>query len=81
MRAGLELMRSVQGFMLRQGYKSADSERSLTEMMSAAMKGRLGRDVKYLGTMVKCGPWSSGIDTLISRNQETISRQVGYISG
>jgi len=53
-RVGFRLLRTVQNFMLRQGYKSAASERSVPEMMIGAMKGKLGRDGNYLGTMVKC---------------------------
>jgi hypothetical protein len=53
MRLGFGLVRMVQGFMLNQGYKGIDSN-PVSGMMSAAMKGRLGKEIKYLGTMVRC---------------------------
>jgi hypothetical protein len=42
--------------MVKQGHRGIDSDqvRTLYGMMSAAMKGRLGREIKYLGTMVRC---------------------------
>jgi hypothetical protein len=56
MRLGFGLIRLVQGFMVKQGHRGIDSDqvRTLYGMMSAAMKGRLGREIKYLGTMVRC---------------------------
>ncbi|KIM92135.1 hypothetical protein PILCRDRAFT_810149 [Piloderma croceum F 1598] len=51
-KVALGLMKRVKEFMLRQGWRSAD-ERSQVELMFEALKGRLGRDGRYLGTMVK----------------------------
>jgi origin recognition complex subunit 3 len=56
MRVAFKLMRTVQQFMRRQGYRSADLVQSFPEMMIAATKGKLGRDGKYIATMVKCVP-------------------------
>jgi origin recognition complex subunit 3 len=55
-KVALGLMKRVKEFMLKQGWRSAD-ERSAVELMCEAMKGRLGRDGRYLGTMVKCVPF------------------------
>ena len=46
-------MQRVKAFMLRQGWRSAD-ERSEVGVYFEALKGRLGRDGRYLGSMVKC---------------------------
>ena len=54
MRIAFRLMKLVREFMLRSGYKSAASDQSVPELMIAAMSGRLGKESKYLGTMVKC---------------------------
>jgi len=51
-RVALGLMKRVKEFMLRQGWRSAD-ERSAVALMFEALKGRLGRDGRYLATMVK----------------------------
>jgi origin recognition complex subunit 3 len=51
-KVALGLMKRVKEFMLKQGWRSAD-ERSQVELMLEALKGRLGRDGRYLGTMVK----------------------------
>jgi len=52
-KVALGLMKRVKEFMLRQGWRGPD-ERSQVELMFEALKGRLGRDGRYLGTMVKC---------------------------
>jgi origin recognition complex subunit 3 len=54
-KVALGLMKRVKDYMLRQGWKSAD-DRSAVELMVEALKGRLGRDGRYLGTMVKYAP-------------------------
>jgi origin recognition complex subunit 3 len=50
------LMKLIRDFMLRHGYKSAAPEGSVPELMIAAVSGKLGKESKYLGTMVKCVP-------------------------
>jgi origin recognition complex subunit 3 len=51
-KVALGLMKRVKEFMLRQGLRSAD-DRNAVDFMIAAMRGRLGRDGRYFGTMVK----------------------------
>lgn len=50
------LMRLLKTFMLKQGWKSAGGDEDAREVgqdMAQALRGRLGRDARYLGTMVK----------------------------
>ncbi|KAI0060018.1 hypothetical protein BV25DRAFT_1828445 [Artomyces pyxidatus] len=47
------ILRTVQRVMLSFGYRSAETDKSLLELMSAAMKGQLEREGKYLGMMTK----------------------------
>lgn len=55
-RMAFGLMRLVRAFMLKQGWKSAGGDgdaKEVGEDMAQALRGRLGRDTRYLGTMVK----------------------------
>lgn len=54
LRVGFRLLIMVQGWMKKQGYKSAESDLTVIEMMGDAMRGRLGRQGKWIGTMIKC---------------------------
>ncbi|KAI0252766.1 origin recognition complex subunit 3 N-terminus-domain-containing protein [Lactifluus subvellereus] len=47
------MMRKVQRVMLDLGYRSAETDKTPLEMMSASMRGGLAREGKYLGAMVK----------------------------
>lgn len=51
-RVALGLMKRVNDFMFNNGWKGI-VERNDVEWLCEALKGRLGRDGKYLGTMVK----------------------------
>lgn len=54
-RLAFAAFRLVQAFLLRQGYKTADSGRSVLEAMSACLRGTLSRkDGRWLAAMVKC---------------------------
>ncbi|KAI0267313.1 origin recognition complex subunit 3 N-terminus-domain-containing protein [Gloeopeniophorella convolvens] len=47
------IMRRVQSVMLGFGYRSAEANKTPLEMMSACLKGELGREGRYLGTMTR----------------------------
>lgn len=51
-KVGFSLIMKVRQFMLEAGYKTADGD-GVLEMMSKGLRGRLSRDWKYLGTMIK----------------------------
>ncbi|KAA1471924.1 hypothetical protein DENSPDRAFT_929928 [Dentipellis sp. KUC8613] len=52
-RLAFRLMRCVQEFLVRQGYRKAEMEKDPFEMMCAALRGGLAREGKYLGLLVK----------------------------
>jgi origin recognition complex subunit 3 len=47
------VIRKVQKVMLDLGYRSAGSDKTPLEMMSASLRGGLAREGKYLGTMTR----------------------------
>lgn len=51
-KVGFSLVMKVRTFMLDVGYKTADGD-GVLEMMSKGLRGRLSRDWRYLGTMIK----------------------------
>ncbi|KAH7928820.1 hypothetical protein BV22DRAFT_1126185 [Leucogyrophana mollusca] len=53
LRVAFQLVLGIRRFMLRQGYKSAEGDRTLSEMMCLAIRGRFGKQCSYLCIMVK----------------------------
>jgi origin recognition complex subunit 3 len=57
MRRAYRMVRRVQTWMIEQGYKSAENsgregESGAFDLMGKVLRGKAGRDVKYLGTMI-----------------------------
>ena len=52
-KVGFSLIMKVREFMLKSGYKSVESG-GVLEMIVKGLRGRLGKDWKYPGTMIKC---------------------------
>ncbi|TFY76641.1 hypothetical protein EWM64_g7371 [Hericium alpestre] len=53
LRLSFRMLRCVQRVLLSFGYRNAEMEKTVPELMSAALRGQLEREGKYLGTMVK----------------------------
>lgn len=75
-RVGLNMLLRVWKFVLDLGYKSVESEedgKSVLDVMSRGLKGRLVRDWKYLGSVIKlvglasAHPWKERKNDPISR--------------
>ena len=80
MRVAFRLMGVVRKFLVQQGHKTAESEWNVPEMMVAAMRGRLRRDGKYLGMMVRYVILFSRLLKKKKRNmeQENIEPGIGH---
>jgi len=57
-RLAFGFVRLVQAAKTDFDHRTAESGKSLLDMMSAALKGQLGRELKYLGTVIKYVPRS-----------------------
>jgi origin recognition complex subunit 3 len=64
-RIGFGVLLLVRKFVLDLGYKSVESEedgRTILDVMSRGLRGRLARDWKYLGLVIKCA-YSTHLET------------------
>jgi len=62
LRVAFQVVLHVRQFMLGQGYKSAQGELTVPDMMSMALRGRLANTYNYLCSMVRCVSFGSMVD-------------------
>jgi hypothetical protein len=65
LKVGFSLIVRVREFMAQLGYKSVESD-SILDMMSKGLRGRLSKDWKYLGIMIKYVSTRYGYDKLLT---------------
>lgn len=71
MRRAYGCIRLVQTWMVEQGYRTAEAAQgnggsAASDIMIKTVKGTVGRDAKYLTTMVSCVPFARRCDRLLN---------------
>lgn len=62
LRVAFRLVLHIRQFMLEQGYKSAQGELTVPDMMCMALRGRLSNAYSYLCSMVRCVSFDCTVD-------------------